>query len=264
MENNENVEIIKHEKRKLHMNYIIAISAIISLGSVVLALYNQDAFVAQVSFAATITSIVLSVIAIWMSISGERSTDDIKVKIAESTERLSGTTKEIETFNNNYKETMDSQLAELKNVQEQLTKVIHSVDNMEKQVSFMNEKVTIDSNTIDKSMMNTDYRIKLFNNIYSWAIYNDPFKELIFCRMVELIIIYKQSNHNTSNAFNDILNYLIQNNININYYINVINTYWGIINTLLPATVFDDSNAVNQILNKINNKLYSQSPNSIN
>lgn len=263
MENNEKVDIIKHEKRKLHLNYIIAISAIISLGSVVLALYNQDAFVAQVSFAATITSIVLSVIAIWMSISGERTTSDIRVKIAESTERLSGTTKEIETFNSNYKEAMDTQLAELKNVQEQLTQIIHSVDNVEKQVSFMNEKGTIDPSTIDNSIMTTAQRITLFNNVYSWAIYNDPFKELVFCRMVELIIIYKQSNHNTSNTFNDILNNLIQNNINIDFYMNIINTYWGIINTLLPATVFDDPNAVSQILNIINNKLYPQSPNPL-
>ena len=141
MNNNEKVDTIKHEKIKLHMKYIIAISAIISLESVVLSLYCQDAFVAQVSFAATITSIVLSVIAIWMSVSSERSTSVIRVKIAESTERLSGTTKEIETFNNNYQETMDTQLAELKNIQVQLAKIIHSVDTVQKQVSFMSEKV---------------------------------------------------------------------------------------------------------------------------
>ena len=157
MGNNENVDITKHEKIILHMKYIIAISVIISLGSVVLALYNQDAFVAQVSFAATITSIVLSVIAIWMSISGERSTNDIKVKIAESTERLSGTTKEIETFNNNYKETMNTQLAELKNVQEKLAQITQSVNIVKEQLSFMSEKNTINPNTIDNSIMTREY-----------------------------------------------------------------------------------------------------------
>lgn len=40
-----------------------------------------DEAVAQVSFASTITSIVLSAIAIWMSITGERSTNEIKTRI---------------------------------------------------------------------------------------------------------------------------------------------------------------------------------------
>ena len=230
MENNENVEIIKHEKRKLHMNYIIAISAIISLGSVVLALYNQDAFVAQVSFAATITSIVLSVIAIWMSISGERSTDDIKVKIAESTERLSGTTKEIETFNNNYKETMGTQLAELKNLQEQLTEIFNSVDDVKEQIYHINKNTVINPND---NIMDTEQRITLFHNIYLWEPDKNYYYELIFCKMVKILIIKHQNNSTFS--FREVLNYLKQGSINIYSYRGTINIYWGIINTLLAA-----------------------------
>lgn len=262
MENNENVEIIKHEKRKLHMNYIIAISAIISLGSVVLALYNQDAFVAQVSFAATITSIVLSVIAIWMSISGERSTNDIKVKIAESTERLSGTTKEIETFNNNYKETMNTQLAELKNVQEKLAQITQSVNIVKEQVSFMSEKNTINPNIIDNNIMTTAQRITLFNNIYIWETINDPLREYIFCKIAELLI-NGRTNHKLY-YLGDIINYFEQSGYNVSVWSGTINKCWGIINTLFAASVFDDPNAVNQIQNTINNKLYPQSPNPIN
>lgn len=254
MNNNEKVDTTKHEKIKLHMKYIIAISAIISLGSVVLSLYCQDAFVAQVSFAATITSIVLSVIAIWMSISSEHSTSDIRVKIAESTERLSGTTKEMEAFNNNYKETMDKQLAELKNIQEQLAKITHSVNTVQKQVSFISEKSIINPNNIDNSVMTTSQRVELFNNIYSWETVNDPLRELIFCKMAGLLI-NGHINHNSLNI-NDIINYFAQSGFNMYICSSTINACWGIINTLTAATVFDDTNAVSQILNIITNKLY--------
>ena len=92
MENNKNIDPIQHEKLKLHIKYIVAIALILLFGGIVLATSNQNEFVNQVSFASTITSIILSVIAIWMSISGERSTNDIRISIAESTERLSSIT----------------------------------------------------------------------------------------------------------------------------------------------------------------------------
>lgn len=261
MDNNKNVDITKHEKNKLHMKYIIAISAIISLGSIVLSLYSQDAFVAQISFAATITSIVLSVIAIWMSISGERTTSDIRVKIAESTERLSGTTKEIEAFNNNYKEAMDTQLAELKNVQEQLAQIIQSVNVVKEQVSFMSEKNTINPNIINNSVMTTTQRVELFKSIFMWITCRDYHRECLFCHMVQI------TNDNRRKSIpitlNQIITYLPPSLTSYDW-MGILHTYWGIINTLLAATVFDDPNAETQIINFINNKLYQQSPNPIN
>ena len=71
MGKSETTNEIQNEKNKLHIKYLIAIASFISLGSIVLSLCEKDIFVAQVSFASTITSIVLSVIAIWMRISGE-------------------------------------------------------------------------------------------------------------------------------------------------------------------------------------------------
>ena len=110
MENNQNEKNVRHDNLKLHFIYVVTICFIICIGTIIIAAYNQEAFVSQVSFAGTITSIVLSVIAIWLSISGERTTNDIRIKIAESTERLSDTTKNVETLNKNYENTMDTQL----------------------------------------------------------------------------------------------------------------------------------------------------------
>lgn len=259
MDNNQNAKIVQYEKLKLHIKYIIAISLILFFGSIVLATSNQNEFVSQVSFAGTITSIILSVIAIWMSISGERTTNDIRMKIAESTERLSGTTKEIEILNNNHKKTMGKQLDELKNVQEQLTQVIQSINNVEKQVSYMYEKNnTTNSNAINNNAMDENPKFTLFCSIYSWITYNNHFQELIFCKMAQ-IIIPKHTSH-TAFTLEEILYSLSQTGINVNYYMGYINICWGIINTLLAASMFDDNETVQRIYGILNNKLYPQSP----
>ena len=150
MENYQNEKNVKNDNLKLPFIYVVVICFIICIGTIIIAAHNQESFVSQVSFAGTITSIVLSVIAIWMSISGERSTNDIRIKIAESTERLSDTTKNVEILNKNYENTMDTQLNELKKVQEQLTKVIFSINSVGEQVSHLQEKSSIISTTIDK------------------------------------------------------------------------------------------------------------------
>lgn len=254
MENTDKVCTLKHEKLKLHIKYIIAIAAVLSLGSLVLAAYDQEAFAGQVAFGATITSIVLSVLAIWMSISSERTTNDIRFKIAESTERLSKTTKEIETLNSNYEKTMDNQINELKNVQEQLTYITNSISNVEKQVSNMGMQYTATPETLDNSIMNTAQRITLYNNIYSWVTVNDYDREWNFCKMTEIMInIYQKR---SSITLNQIFEQMPQVSTDANEWTITISTYWGIINTLLAATVFDDEEAKKQIMDMVQNKIY--------
>ena len=247
MDNNQNEKNLQNEKLKLHFTYIIVICFIICIGTIIIAAYNQEAFVSQISFAGTITSIILSVIAIWLSISGERTTNDIRIKIAESTERLSDTTKNVESLNQNYEKTMDTQLNELKKVQEQLTKVIFSINSVGEQVSHLQEKSSIISNTIDKQILNTTQRITIFNTVYTtWFINKDPYLEWLFC-MIIYIFITRYNKNRTACNLNNILYDLSQSNVDINLWMKSIDIYWGIFNTLLAASVFDDETAVNQI-----------------
>lgn len=249
MDNNQNEKNLQNEKLKLHFTYIIVICFIICIGTIIIAAYNQEAFVSQISFAGTITSIILSVIAIWLSISGERTTNDIRIKIAESTERLSDTTKNVESLNQNYEKTMDTQLNELKKVQEQLTKVIFSINSVGEQVSHLQEKSSIISNTIDKQILNTTQRITIFNTVYTtWFINKDPYLEWLFC-MIIYIFITRYNKNRTACNLNNILYDLSQSNVDINLWMKSIDIYWGIFNTLLAASVFDDETAVNQIFN---------------
>lgn len=249
---NKTTDPMKYENLKLHYKYLIVISAILLFGGIVLAASNQTEFAAQVSFASTITSIILSVIAILMSIFGERTTNDIKTRITESAERLSGYTKEIEVLNNSHKETMDKQLGELKNVQEQLTQVIQSIGNVERQVSSMYHNST-NPGTIGNAM-NPAQGIQLFGLIYSWATANDYIREWIFCKIVEFVI--QKHVQNSPFYFNEIINILAYHNININLWWNNINAYWGVINTLLAASVFDNADTLNNVRKIVNEKLY--------
>lgn len=259
MENNQNEKNVKHDNLKLHFIYVVVICFIICIGTIIIAAYNQEAFVSQVSFAGTITSIVLSVIAIWMSISGERTTNDIRIKITESTERLSDTTKNVETLNKNYEKTMDTQLKELKNVQEQLTKVIYSINSVGEQVSHLQEKSSIISNTIDKQILNTTQRITIFNTIYTGFINKDPYLEWLFCMIIYIFITRYNKNRGACNL-NNILYDLSQFNVDINLWMKSIDIYWGIFNTLLAASVFDDETAVNHIFNHVNSKINPITP----
>lgn len=260
MENNQNEfeKDLKHEKLKLHYKYLIVIAIIILFAGIVLATSNQNEFVSQVSFGSTISSIILSVIAIWMSISGERTTNDIRIKIAESSERLLGTTKELEILNENQKETMETQLSELTNVQEQLTKIIHSINNVEKQVSSIYENNTNNPNIINNNTMDTNQRMALFHNIYSWVANNNPYGESLFCHM--LFINIQSIKENNICYYNYMINYLINNNININQWMKAIDINWGIINTLSSSALFYDENAINNILQIITPKIQPWNP----
>ena len=80
-------------RRRTYSFILIIAVALLILSVVITTVWNTD-FVAQVSYASTITSIILSVIAIWMSITGERSTNEIKNKVSEAATSLTYTTNE--------------------------------------------------------------------------------------------------------------------------------------------------------------------------
>lgn len=233
MENNQNEleKILKHEKLKLHYKYLIVIAIILLFGSIVLATSTQNEFVAQVSFGSTMSSIILSIIAIWMSISGERTTNDIRIKITESTERLSETTKNVETLNKNYKNTMDTQINELKNVQEQLNELLNSVGDIKEHVHTM-QGVSIPPNE-----QSDNSKIIIFENIHRWIQRNyDYDSEWIFCQMIDSVIYC----YNTAGRFDfaDIIKILKYYNVPLNYYARDIENYWGVINTLAATSLF--------------------------
>ena len=72
--------------------------------------------------------------------------------------------------------------------------------------------------------------------------------------MIHIFITRYNKNRIECN-FNNIIYNLSQANVDINFWIRSIDVYWGILNTLLAATVFDDEVSVSQILDKVNSKI---------
>lgn len=265
MEKKENADTIQNEKNKLHIKYLIAIASAISLGSIVLSLCNKDTFVAQVSFASTITSIVLSVIAIWMSISGERTTNDIKIRILESTDRLAKTTENVEILNNKNESIMNTQLDELNSVKEKLEAIIHSVDTVGEQVTVMQKMVNVTPNTpqtVDDKRMSTEQKIALFQNLYTWAIDNSTsnkkYRAWLLCVMTQRFLDNKKKS--IPNIYREAMKHLKTINANLDKWNKVINAYWGALCILSMSSVFSDQNAVKKISEMITPWLDSQPP----
>ena len=83
---------IKCEKLKLHIRYIIFMCAACVTLVVILSFCEDTMFKNCVSVASTVTSIILSVIAIILSVTGERTTNEIRNKVSDSVGQLEACT----------------------------------------------------------------------------------------------------------------------------------------------------------------------------
>ncbi|MFL0245513.1 hypothetical protein [Candidatus Clostridium stratigraminis] len=129
--NQENIKVynLKYEKLKLHTKYIIAIS----LGLISLVIisrgYSNNIFIGQVGFAATISSIILSVIAILMTIIGETKSDNTKDKLVNVSDELEVITKSIGDATNKLEATLYSSqelFSGINNIQSNIDQLINS------------------------------------------------------------------------------------------------------------------------------------------
>lgn len=76
------------EKIRLHAKYIACISLGVVIWLITTGTANNEEFTGWVSFASTITSIVLSVIAIILSITGETKTDVMRSQMENTADKL--------------------------------------------------------------------------------------------------------------------------------------------------------------------------------
>lgn len=126
---------------------------------------DNDIFVDQVSFASTITSIILSVIAIWMSISGERQTSEIKEKVVSASDKLAETVKESQNIMKDLKETLKEQNRIYKGLSD---KIDISLKNVFNQSKSQIEGGSYFSNAID-GLSDWEYRddlLKCIQNVF--------------------------------------------------------------------------------------------------
>ena len=86
-------------RTKLHSRYIACIATGIVVWLITTGTSSNEKFPELISFASTITSIILSVIAIIMSITGESKTDAMRNQMERTTKKLEDTVNTVEHAN---------------------------------------------------------------------------------------------------------------------------------------------------------------------
>lgn len=97
---------IKIMKTKLHCTYLLIIATLICVWVFASTHVNAE-FVNQVSFASTITSIILSVLAIIMSITGEGKTEHLKDQLEASAKEIKESQKIVNEINETIQESLN-------------------------------------------------------------------------------------------------------------------------------------------------------------
>ena len=170
----------KYEKRKIHTMYLCIIACILVVISLAFALGGDENALGQISMASTVSSIILSSIAIFMSISGENKLNYTHNKLIETSDRMSGITANIEHANSLLDGTIDQKLLKLDEISDRLEQIGQSVNNVEKE---MLNKTTLD--------MNKESTATISSNIL-WEIYDNMVKEQCspFDQMAKAVIEY--------------------------------------------------------------------------
>lgn len=164
---NELSERIKYEKVKLHIKYIIGMSIIISSITIILASYNNREFVNEISFASTITSIILSVIAIIMTIVGETKSENTKDKLINLSENLEDIVCKIENTTNEFENVMKSN-------KEMKTQLNYIGNTIEKKFTSVIPEVAVDINRKDEEKSNSFiFMIEQANKYLDYILYRD-------------------------------------------------------------------------------------------
>lgn len=151
-------EALEKEKLSLHLKYISGISFACICLVIILHCCQSTMFQNCISVSSTVTSIILSVVAIILSVTGERTTNEIRNKVADSVEQLEDCTdkssqlteeliKAVQQMNELYENVKDkaSDISEIKTTlndfvfkDKDINKDYEEVDVVEHIVKFMN------------------------------------------------------------------------------------------------------------------------------
>ncbi len=121
----------------IHLFYIIGIATFIIIVFLTICLDNAEIFGQQLSFASTLTSIILSVIAIFMSIMSEGKADSLKRDFEKANDHLSKSTKVL----NETIEKLSTTLDTINKFDNQLNGIYNKIINLDKNVNEVKEKV---------------------------------------------------------------------------------------------------------------------------
>lgn len=207
-------------------NTIYVFILLIGVGALILSLTIKSAadevFVDQVSFASTITSIILSVVAIWMSITGERSTNEIKDKVKGSVDELVKNTEQSHQLVNQFREIIKKQeknnelvFGKIDDMNKNMESVGSSLSDIKSMVSKPKEN-KLDNLVQPDAYKKEDLLKKLLDT------FNDEKAADIFKKSIQ---IYKDNSENII-PVKIMLEYYTKNNIDVEFGMMCIGFLW--------------------------------------
>lgn len=122
---------LKFEKGKLHIRYLLIIATVLVIIGISAQLGNDNNFSSQISMASTISSIILSAIAIFMSISGENKNSYVQNQMTETSSKLSETVKQLGDINETILTALDDKLKEISGIKDELKSISENVDSVQ-------------------------------------------------------------------------------------------------------------------------------------
>lgn len=111
------------DRRKLHSRYICSMLGAVVIWFIATGTAKNEMFPDWVSFASTITSIVLSVLAIILSITGEGKTEYIKEQIIEAVKQISESQKKVDEIHKNIEDNVQTLRNEVKELGKRVEEV---------------------------------------------------------------------------------------------------------------------------------------------
>lgn len=122
---------LKFEKGKLHVIYLLIIAVLLVIIAISIHFGSDSDFMGQISMASTISSIILSAIAIFMSISGENKNSYVQNQMTETSSKLSGTAQQLNDINETVLTTLENRLKEISEIKDELKSIRDNVDSVQ-------------------------------------------------------------------------------------------------------------------------------------
>lgn len=158
----ENDNMRKADVYKIHIRYILIISVILIAGTVCVANQGNSELNTVLSLAATVTSILLSCVAIWLCVIKEHTSNTVQRKIYDAVEKLSGEASKTplqSVANETVKQDLTLQAEALEKyhtLYQKCEELIARLESANVEIAATSVEDNIEESSIDKKNLNQD------------------------------------------------------------------------------------------------------------
>lgn len=201
---------LKYEKSKLHIRYLLAIAIGLILLSVLIVTKGGVEFANQLSMGSTISSIILSAIAIFMSISGENKTSSIQNQMIETSTKMSKIVNQIENANEKTYNSVTEKLKAMDALVETLKGIGGDMKEVKGKLQDMSSVFVAKAND-EKNYLNKENIYKLY--LCFIGSQKEKTVKLFRKTMLLLIILGEKKPQNAKDLYMDFLNKSIKQDV---------------------------------------------------